>query len=263
MCPLYWTPPASWDPGQLLTCYANLTDDGGLATDPDGGANTLTCVWNIGCTGRRPEGFEAPAATGELGEYLARAASLEAASVPAFRRLARELESLGAPGSLVERARLAARDEIRHARVMRELARAEGASPIRPELAPARARTRVEIAIENSVEGCVNETFGAALAVWQSEHAPDPAIREAMRAIADDELSHAELAWDVAAWLDSVSTTEERQAVEREMDAAIASLKASVLGSRVPAGLARAGLPEPLAAAQLWAAVSREAWATA
>src|SRR5581483_2919120 len=54
------------------------------------------------CTGRQPEGLaKAPRATGSaLGRWLADVAYLEAASVDAFRRLARELRTAGAPGWL-------------------------------------------------------------------------------------------------------------------------------------------------------------------
>ncbi len=49
-------------------------------------------------------------------------------------------------------------------------------------------------------EGCVNETFSAAIALWQARRAAGPEVRAAMAAIAEDELSHAQLAWDVHLW---------------------------------------------------------------
>src|SRR5439155_21546069 len=93
--------------------------------------------------GRRPEGLRALEAANDegLGALFARIARLEAASVPAFRRLARELRAYGAPRSLVDACRTAARDEIRHARVMRALARAHGAEPQPVSIEATAART--------------------------------------------------------------------------------------------------------------------------
>ena len=81
------------------------------------------------CTGRRPAGL---AAESELrsghpaGLLFAAAARLEAASVPAFAHLARELRAHGAPLTLVDGALQARRDEVRHTRQMRALARRFG-----------------------------------------------------------------------------------------------------------------------------------------
>src|SRR5262249_32306722 len=79
------------------------------------------------CVGRAPAGLtSAPRDRGlsEIGDWLSRCAHLEAASVAAFERLAAELTALGAPLDLVEEARRAAGDEIRHAAVIGTLARA-------------------------------------------------------------------------------------------------------------------------------------------
>lgn len=78
--------------------------------------------------GRRPAGLR-PRRHGvtSLGQWLAAQAHLEAASVPAFLRLARELRTHAAPAALVRAAMAAAGDERRHARVMTTLARRHGA----------------------------------------------------------------------------------------------------------------------------------------
>ena len=47
----------------------------------------------------------------------------------------------------------------------------------------------------------MRETWGAACAVTQGERAADPELRRTMRGIARDELGHATLSWDLAAWL--------------------------------------------------------------
>jgi hypothetical protein len=126
---------------------------------------------------------------------------LEAMSVLAFCRLARELRAHGAPEELVRASLRAAGDEVAHARIMRALARRRGevTIPLRIEIDSV-VRPLESIARENAIEGCVNETFGAILATWHARHGKDAAMREAMRRIAPDELRHAALAWAIAAW---------------------------------------------------------------
>ncbi|MBS2031945.1 MAG: hypothetical protein JST54_28870 [Deltaproteobacteria bacterium] len=167
----------------------------------DGGNWQVTCKIGNTCTGRRPEGLASLAmCDGSLGARFAQMAHLEAASVPAFRRLERELRTLDAPRALVLAARDAARDEIRHARTMATFARKHGRRPERVAHAPFRARTLLELAIENAVEGCVRETLGAAQALAESVSAQDGDWRAAMASVAEDEVRHAELAHAVDAW---------------------------------------------------------------
>jgi hypothetical protein len=127
---------------------------------------------------------------------------LEAASVPAFRVLARELRAHGAPRSLIRAARRAARDEIRHARMGKLLAERYGGGYVRPRIEAHALRSVEAIATDNAVEGCVCETFGALLATWQGRAATDPVVRRIMRSVAVDETRHAALNLRVAAWAD-------------------------------------------------------------
>ncbi|AKU96750.1 putative lipoprotein [Labilithrix luteola] len=195
-----------------------------------------------GCAiGRRPEGYSATVKSTTIGEYFANAAELEAASVPAFRRLARELRAHGAPTELVERAKAAALDEVRHARATRALAKRFGASAKLPRIGKLGIRSLDEIAIENAREGCVRETFGALVATFQARRANDPEIAAAMAAIADDETEHAALAWDVAAWLDAQLDDAAREAVLRARTEAYEELADAV--ERPSYAEARLGLP--------------------
>ena len=172
--------------------------------DPNGGGGwELHCTIHDTCTGRRPEGLCPPEVASQsiLGDHFARMAHLEAASVPAFRRMARELKAHGAPASLVRVAQRSACDEIRHARTMTRFARAHGSRVPSVAHAAHGMRTIAEFALENAIEGCVRETLGAAMALAQSRLAPDPELRAAMATIAEDELRHAELAHHVQAWV--------------------------------------------------------------
>jgi hypothetical protein len=170
-----------------------------LALAPDG--STGVACQNFGCLGRRPEGLvERDTAATSVGAALESAYALEAASVAAFRTLRAELRSHGAPKSLLRSASRAAREERRHARVTRSLALRRGGVPRDPEVGSTPRRSLEALAIENAVEGCVRELFGALVARFQAEHARDADVRAVMARIADDELRHTTLAWRVAAW---------------------------------------------------------------
>lgn len=193
--------------------------------------------------GRRFEGLDEGPSGGAsigLGAYFAELAYLEAASVTAFRRFASELGDLGAPRAFVERAHAARRDEIRHAAVMAQLARRFGGRPGAVSALPARRRTAYEIALENAVEGCVRETYGALVAAYQARTAADDEIRAVMTEVARDEAEHAALAHDVAAWLEPRLLPAERRAIAdakaRAIDGLYATLAPAEGGVRRDAG---------------------------
>lgn len=169
--------------------------------------------------GRRPEGFHGGARTRpgtSPAEFFAACAELEGASISAFAILAAELEHHGAPADLVWRARGAIRDEARHFKLCNRLARRFGGDVVacpRVEMRPPRALAA--IARENVTEGCVSETFAAATALWQAATARDQEVRSVMAVIAEDELAHAQLAWDVHAWASARLGAEAGAALER------------------------------------------------
>lgn len=203
--------------------------------------------------GRLPEGWRRrpaprgvdPSSSRSVGDYLASCAELEAVSIHAFRRLARELRAHGAPTGLVARARRAARDEIRHTRTTRRLATRFGGTSPRPRVGALPVRSLDAIAEENAREGCARETFGALLATVQASRATDAAVRGEMSVIAREETEHAALAWDVAAWLDRVMDDDARAKTRRARESAVAELHAS-LGRAFASPLL--GLPEPVEA---------------
>lgn len=212
------------------------------------------------CIGRKPEGL-APYrsdATGAVARWLAEAAHLEAASVASFERLAEELSRFGAPASLIDAARLARDDEVRHATMMGELARRHGVEPAAPVVAPFATRELEAFAIENAVEGCVYETFGAVVGLAQAERAADGALRRAMRIVARDEVRHGQLAWEIDAWvrtqLDAAAELRVRAAREEAASALLASGppaldRATARALGVPTGDAHQRLAETFVAA--------------
>jgi hypothetical protein len=185
----------------------------------DRGPAILECNYCLNITGRRPAGLrpvttrQTQPASDVVGDYLARASHLEAASIIAFGRLARELREHAAPRELVAGAQRAARDEIRHARVMARLARARRTKVPRASVTRVSERSFAVMLLENAIEGCVRETFGALVAHWQAAHAGDPEIASAMQRIAVDETRHAALAWAIAEWASERTTPAERAAV--------------------------------------------------
>ncbi|HKO52671.1 MAG TPA: ferritin-like domain-containing protein [Polyangiaceae bacterium] len=230
------------------------------ALESDGMAS-LSC--DPGCAvGRRPAGFGAPAPCepNALGDYFAEVARLEAASVTAFRILRDELREQGAPKRLVRAAGRAARDEIRHARSTGALARRFGGQPRTPSLVRVPRRSLEAMAIENAIEGCVRETYGALVATRQAQHARDPQVQAAMTRIARDETRHAALSWSVARWLESRLDGDAKRNVERAKLAAARELSSSIANEAEPSFADLAGLPSRTEALALAAQLERALW---
>jgi hypothetical protein len=198
-------------------------------------------------TARRTAGLQlgaAEAMQGPAAAFLALSAQLEAASVPAFNRLARELSRLGSP-QLAAAAKRSACDEAYHSVLMQRLAARYGGRPSRPHVVTERrSRTAYEIAHENAVEGCVRETFGSLIAWQQSVLAADPMVAHTMRRIAVDEAQHAELSWQVARWIEPQLTATERVQIARARAQAVTQLQRELATDFLPdAAKAQLGWP--------------------
>ncbi|HEY7371565.1 MAG TPA: ferritin-like domain-containing protein [Polyangia bacterium] len=240
----------------------DAADAGDASADPDAGTQPsldLHVAYSYSpcgpSPGRRPAGFAARRRCtkgSQIGRWFADVAVLEAASVPAFRRLAAELTAHGAPAPLVSAARRAAGDEVRHYRLTAAVARQGGAEARPPRVRRAPVRSLVAMAAENAREGCVRETFGAATAAFQARHAADPRLRAVMTAIARDEARHALLAWEIDAWARAAlppsgarRLSSARAAAARALESEIASAPplhpslARALGHPSPAALRR------------------------
>ncbi|MDB4942381.1 MAG: hypothetical protein JWP97_1915 [Labilithrix sp.] len=179
---------------------------GGKALTPDVRAST---EW---ARGPRPDvsGLSAEARL-VLRELWLHDARKEHASVPAFGQVARQLVVLGAPSDLVRRAHLSCLQEIDHAercfalasayagedlgvQAMPELGRGGG------ELPRDRGKALAQVATEALVDGALLEDFNAELARTALADVTDPAAREALVRIVEDEAEHARLAWDILAY---------------------------------------------------------------
>ena len=121
---------------------------------------------------------------------------LEAASVPAFDALARELDLHGAPPALVAAARSAMRDEMRHAALVAGLV---GAGPVEVRVERREPRDLAAIALDNAREGCAGEAL-AAIAAHAVANRAAGVERAALAAIARDEARHALLSFAIDDW---------------------------------------------------------------
>ena len=215
--------------------------DLGNAKCPDTGAEQLAldCAQvenrgqnHPGCpvAGRRPTGlvYAERSSDDDVAAYLARSAHLEAASVLAFEALAVQLAEHRAPEQLVVDCRVAAREEVRHAVIMTELARMRGASPCEAKACRRSLPSLLELALENEVEGVVRESYGAVQALVGAQTAEAHDVRVAMEGIAVDEVSHAALSARIAAWLDTQLFVDERRQVALARRDAIRELRRSV-----------------------------------
>lgn len=197
--------------------------------------------------GRIPDGTEPYGRGDSVATRLAMQAYYEAASVIAFDRLADALAAARAPKRLVRRARRAARDEERHAELFARLATARGATVPAVRIDEA-TPSLLDLARENVREGCARETFGALVALHQARHAEDAEVRGAFAAIAEDEIAHAALSWELARWFEA------HLGVAPEIGAAIAGLREAATREHDAVDHAL-GLPEPTTARAMYDAL--------
>ncbi len=85
-------------------------------------------------------------------------------------------------------------------------------------------RSLEEMALENAVEGCIRETFGAYVAHIQAERAKDKEVRGILRRVAADETMHAGLAWEIHAWAMERLSVEARGRIACRMKEAMGKL---------------------------------------
>ena len=232
-----------------------------ILTPTEKNAVTVECYTCV--AGRRPAGYGRELEDGTVVAWLAHTADLERVSVDAFRTLASELAHLRAPAALVRAARRAERDEVRHARDVGALAVLAGATLSTEPVPPAPVRDLEALALENAVEGCVRETYGALVAAWQAAHASREDVRRVMAPIAREEAQHADLAWRVHAWAMPKLSAEARARVEAAFDRAVEELAAAAGVAVAPELVSELGLARPADASRLVAGLSRELFAQA
>ncbi|WP_043710632.1 ferritin-like domain-containing protein [Corallococcus macrosporus] len=214
--------------------------------------------------GRRPEGLQSPGAVAcddVLGRHFATIAHLEAASIQAFLRLREELALHGADVALQDAALVSALEEVMHTEVSARLAGRHGATPPAPQVDAAAPRSLFAVALDNAVEGCVRETFGALVARHQAMHARDGEVRASMARIAEDETRHAALSWKIDQWAQARLSGSEREVLQLAKQRAAAALREEAAAPVNPVLVSEAGLPSPEVAVALVDTLARELWA--
>lgn len=214
--------------------------------------------------GRMPNGLRTDAAEqsaqNSIAEYLANMRAMEAAAVTAFKYLTRELEAYGAPQALIDRAKQAVTEEQRHAEMADLLAAAHQAELVNVAVDDFVLRSLYEIALENAIEGCVNETFAAACGIWQSEHAELPAFKEVIAHITDEEMGHAALSWEIHEWLMPQLSLAQQHQIRESQSLAIDELINNFRQKGDPAQQFAFGLPDEQAAGYIFAQLQNSVW---
>jgi hypothetical protein len=123
-------------------------------------------------------------------------------------------------------------------------------------------RPLYDIALDNAVEGCVNETFAAACGLWQGEHAQLDTFRRVIAHISDEETEHAALSWDIHAWVMPLLSAAEQAQIRAAQAAAVEHLVADFRQEGDPLLQQAFGLPTRQQAARLFAQLKTSVWAT-
>ncbi len=251
---------ANW----VQTCTGPFNKDPGLFLQPDAcvvlcphdsygnplpqcsplNSNDLVCwITFCGTGGRLAAGVNMHAGGSGVGRILGDMAAHEAAAVVAFEQLAVELSRHALPEALRRAALRAADEERRHTRLVGALARRRGGrfgiSGSRTEV-----RSLEEIALDNAVEGCARETFGAMVGLYQSMHAPDPAVRAVMASVSEDELGHSSWSWALHEALAPRLSRQARRKIRGARDEALATLTRGLLAGKSEAERAELGMPD-------------------
>jgi hypothetical protein len=187
-----------------------------------------------------------PAMRQRLTDEWARDALFEHASVASFSRFSLHLMAVAAPPDLLLDAHRAAIDEVKHARMCFALASAYAGEPLGPGALPLEGDILGSLDLTSIVlatvhEGCIGETLASLEASTVLEIAEEPAVKDVLTHIAEDEGRHAELAWRFVKWALPRGGQELRQAVRKAFDEAIAQAPASMVDDEESKELARHG----------------------
>lgn len=197
-------------------------------------------------------------------------AQKEHASVPAFARVTWVLTAVGAPAELVDRALVAAREEVEHTRLCFALAAGYGGRSHAVEPMPdlllgggldVRGDAFVHLAVESLKDGCLLEDYNADVAAECAVACRDAATGAALRAIAVEERSHAELSWSILAWCLDRGGAPVRERCARELEAlaavdrptAVSEEKRALVERADPKALRAHGRLPDARWAELWA----------
>lgn len=212
---------------------------------------------------RRPSGFHATnfSRLSPTAAFYSTALELELVSIAAFKIMHLELSAYGAPSSILARIAEAEVVKRQHTSLLRGIVREVGGIDSGIEVSVDRPlRSLEDIAIENVVEGCVRESFGARVAAVQAERVLDPRHKKVFATIASDELNHAELAWAVHDWIRPYLGAAGATRVEVALLRAIDDLWVDATANYAKELEATAGLPSPTEMRTLLGELEQKLW---
>jgi hypothetical protein len=189
-------------------------------------------VSNANTTGSIFDAIIPEAQRAQAANYWAKLAMMEHASVASFSRFSLELMSIGAPTDLLALVHQAALDEVRHTQISLDMANHFSATTFAPGALPLSDKADFsfgnaeKIAAAAALEGCIEETIAASIALYQAENMADSYHRNLLRSVALDEASHAALAWRAVQWI--TNSSPETRKVVSEVFSARAERYASV-----------------------------------
>lgn len=250
ICTDYFAQNEGW--GEILEVLA--CDDQGRDGD---GNEIIVCdqMMEPYCEGRRHAFVDCEnRSRNTIEEWFVQATQAEMASVGAFLLLRAELRSHNAPEELLQRCLLAAKEEVEHAHLLGQVCQEMGWEIPAPQIGSLEEqsqRSLFALAVENMVEGCVNESYSALQAFHQGMVLENPKLRDIFRQIAKDETEHAQLARDIHSWLETKLTEEEKSKVQEARIKAEKDLLSYHLQAEKNPVLEKLGLPNPHAAGKL------------
>jgi len=160
-------------------------------------------VWEPGNSHEESTSIEL---TQEAAAHFQTVGLAEHASVASFSRATLEMMEHGAPANLLDRTLVAAREEIKHAKMAFALAKEFAARPfhvgkLNGELGIIGGNGLVEFAERTIREACIGETQAVLQAAASRRFtSADGRVGEYVRAVFSEEMRHAELAWATVQW---------------------------------------------------------------
>ena len=248
-------------PGLEVMLKVKVPHDGSAPSISEMERKQVKCV----VPGRLPDDCTVAGQSGRrwetLSAFFSDCAALEAASVPAFMLLAEDLRALEAPSHLIEAALHGVADEARHAAVVAALAHSSGSvASICVEVASRPRKSLFHMALENAVEGCVRETYGALVGAYQAVTAQDASVRATFTQLVEDEVQHASLSHAIAMWAHPQLSHAQRAQIAAAQRAVIETLKAAAQETHAPALYRDAGYPQPRVALGMLRSLERTLW---
>jgi len=167
----------------------------------------------------------------DWGGYFARAAQEEATAVFSFQEFLAHLHQWDAPDELKDRCQTIIQEEQIHTLMMSALAERHGQESVAIEFPDHKHATPFELALHNALAGCIEETWSAVLAEYQSQKSAR--YTHIFNKIAKDEASHAQFSWDAHQWLLSLLSEKERNVIRETMIAYIKQIPAYTYNSEL------------------------------